>query len=162
MIRTVWISERLDEHREVLARSFNFRDPRFFVEVKKPNIDIATRDNYFQAIRYGWNSQNPLVILTNFQQIHVLDCRYKPDIDTVLTRCVRRYSFADLAQIEKFSELYYLIGHDAVASGALEEFAALIPRPTGKAVQRGLFELRKTTKNLGDSVQKIQKFGSRR
>lgn len=38
----------------------NYRDPRLFVEAKKPMVELATRDNYFQAIRYGWNSQNSL------------------------------------------------------------------------------------------------------
>src|SRR5438874_4672418 len=34
----------------------NYRDVRFFVEAKKPHGDIETADNYFQTIRYGWNS----------------------------------------------------------------------------------------------------------
>src|SRR5437867_6881490 len=37
----------------------NFRDVRFFVEAKKPHGEIATKENYFQTTRYGWNSQTP-------------------------------------------------------------------------------------------------------
>jgi adenine-specific DNA-methyltransferase len=33
----------------------NFRDVKFYVEAKKPHGDIATADNYFQTVRYGWN-----------------------------------------------------------------------------------------------------------
>jgi adenine-specific DNA-methyltransferase len=47
----------------------NFRDVRFFVEAKKPHGDIATKENYFQAIRYGWNSETPLALLTDFEQL---------------------------------------------------------------------------------------------
>src|SRR5437667_7172326 len=60
----------------------NFRDVRFFVEAKKPHGDIATKENYFQTIRYGWNSETPLAVLTDFEQFHVLDCRYNTDVDT--------------------------------------------------------------------------------
>ena len=55
-------------------------------------------------------------------------------------RVVCRYSLDDLANPEKFSELYYLIGRDAVAANAPEEFAESLPRPKGKAIQRGLFK----------------------
>ena len=62
----------------------NFRDVRFFVEAKKPYGDIATAENYFQTIRYGWNSGTPLSVLTDFEQFHVIDCRYKPDLETAI------------------------------------------------------------------------------
>ena len=53
----------------------NFRDPRFIVEAKKPARDIATADNYFQTIRYGWGKGTPLAVLTDFANLHLLDCR---------------------------------------------------------------------------------------
>ncbi len=118
----------------------NFRDPRFYVEAKRPGVDLAAKDNYFQAIRYGWNSQTPVVVLTNFHQTHLLDCRYKPDIDTVLERRLRLYTLDGLKDPEKFAELYYLLSREAVASGALEKFSAAQPKKKGKAVQFGLFK----------------------
>ena len=45
---------------------------RFYVEAKKPSAELATQDNYFQTVRYGWNSQTPISILTSFDQLHVL------------------------------------------------------------------------------------------
>src|SRR5438067_4849997 len=66
----------------------NFRDVRFFVEAKKPSVQLENPDDYFQTVRYGWNSQNPLAVLTDFEQFHILDCRYKPSIDTALSRGV--------------------------------------------------------------------------
>src|SRR4051794_36155436 len=59
----------------------NYRDPKFFVEAKKPSVQLDTKDNCFQAIRYGWNNQNSIVVLKNFKQMHILDCHIKPDID---------------------------------------------------------------------------------
>ncbi|MGA2221813.1 MAG: hypothetical protein ABSH21_08565 [Verrucomicrobiia bacterium] len=52
---------------------------RFYVEAKKPLGDIATADHYFQTIRYGYGSKNPVAVLSDFAQFHVLDCRYKPN-----------------------------------------------------------------------------------
>ena len=63
-----------------LAPEFN--RVRFFVEAKKPSVELETPDNYFQTIRYGWSNQNPLAVLHDFEQLHILDCRYRPDIET--------------------------------------------------------------------------------
>ena len=52
---------------------------------------------------------------------------------------MRRYSLADLADPDRVAELFHLLSRDAVAAGALDEFAASVPPPKGKAVQRGLF-----------------------
>src|SRR4030042_1109839 len=50
----------------------NFHDVRFFVEAKKPFIDIGTKENYFQLIRYGWKSNTPPAPTTEFEQFHIL------------------------------------------------------------------------------------------
>ncbi len=117
----------------------NFRDVRFFVEAKKPSRNIDNADDYFQTIRYGWNAQTPLSILTDFEQFRVLDCRYKPDVATALNRAVKKFHYTDYADADKFKEIYYLFSREAVVSGALEDYAKTLPKPTGKAKQRGLF-----------------------
>ncbi len=117
----------------------NYRDVRFYVEAKKPHGDIATADNYFQTIRYGWNSDTPLAVLTDFEQFHVLDCRYKPDIDTALLCHVAKYHYSEYTDPKKFAEIYWLFSREAVADGSLEKRAKELPKPRGKAVQRGLF-----------------------
>jgi type I restriction-modification system DNA methylase subunit len=117
----------------------NYRDVRFFVEAKKPHGDIGTAENYFQTIRYGWPNGTPLAVLSDFEQFHVLDCRYKPDIDTALHRHVARYHYSEYIDRKKFAELYWLFSREAVANGSLEKRAKELPKPRGKAVQRGLF-----------------------
>lgn len=118
----------------------NYRDVRLYVEAKKPFGELATKDNYFQIIRYGWNSQTPIAILTNYEQTHVIDCRYKPDIDTSLDHVISRFHFSDYGSKEKFAEIYYLISHEAVSNGSLDKFAESLPKKRGKSVQRGLFK----------------------
>jgi len=118
----------------------NFRDVKFYVEAKKPFGDIATADNYFQAIRYGWNSQNPIAVLHDFEQFEIADCRYKPDIATALSQSVRKFHYSDYSDKEKFAEIYWLFSREAVAAGSIEKFAETLPKRRGKAVQRGLFK----------------------
>jgi adenine-specific DNA-methyltransferase len=117
----------------------NYRDVRFFVEAKKPHGDIATKENYFQTIRYGWNSETPLAVLTDFEQFHVLDCRYKPDVETALNRACAKFHYSEYNNRKKFEEIYWLFSREAVAAGSLEKRAKEMPKPRGKAVQRGLF-----------------------
>lgn len=118
----------------------NFRDVRFYVEAKRPSAVLETKDNYFQAIRYGWNSGTPIVFLTDFEGTHVLDCRYRPDIDTALQRCLLKLHYSEYRDKDKFAKLYFLLSRDAVADGAQEKFAAsFTKRGRSGAIQRGLF-----------------------
>lgn len=117
----------------------NFRDVRFFVEAKKPSRNIDNPDDYFQTVRYGWNAGAQLSVLTDFEQFRLLDCRYKPDVHVALQRAVKKFHFTEYADKEKFGEIYFLLSRQAVNDGALEEFAAHLPKPTGKATQRRLF-----------------------
>jgi len=117
----------------------NYRDPKFYVEAKKPSRSLANANDYFQAIRYGWNAQTPLVVLTDFEELHILDSRYKPNIKTALVQKVKSFHYTDYTDKEKFAELYYLFSREAVESGSIEKFAEDMPKPKGKARQKGLF-----------------------
>ena len=118
----------------------NFRDPKFFVEAKKPSRNLANPDDYYQTIRYGWNANTPIAILTDFEEFHILDCRYKPNIKDVMNQKIEYFHYSDYVNEEKFSRIYWLFSHEAVANGSIEKQAAELPKPRGKAIQRGLFK----------------------
>ena len=118
----------------------NFRDPCLFAEAKKPFGDILTADNCFQTIRYGWNANTPIAILTDFEQFIILDCRYRPDIDTATAQIIQKYHYSHYHNSDKFAEIFYLFSHDAVTENSLEKYAEKLPKRRGKAVQRGLFK----------------------
>ena len=109
----------------------NFKDPKFFVEAKKPSQHLHSADYYFQTIRYGWNSKTPVAVLTDFEEFHILDCRIRPDINKVLDVYHKQYSYTDYSDKEKFSEIYYLFSHVSVAEGSLERYADSLPKPKG-------------------------------
>jgi type I restriction-modification system DNA methylase subunit len=117
----------------------NFRDVRFFVEAKKPARNIDNADDYFQTIRYGWNAQTPVSILMDFEQFRVLDCRLKPNIKSAHDRALKKYHYTDYADPQKFAEIYYLFSREAAHGGALEKFAAALPKLTSRAAKRRLF-----------------------
>jgi len=117
----------------------NFRDSVFFVEAKKPARTLANADDYFQAIRYGWNANTPIVILTDFEEFHIIDSRFKPDIDTALNKKLQYFHYSDYAIKDKFSKLYYLFSREAVGMNSIENYAESLPTPKGKAIQRQLF-----------------------
>lgn len=117
----------------------NYRDPKFYVEAKKPSRSLDNPYDYFQAIRYGWNAQTPLVVLTDFEEFHILDSRFKPDIKYTKERKVLSFHYTDYLDKEKFAKLYYLFSREAVGNGAIEKFAETMPKPRGKAVQKGHF-----------------------
>ena len=117
----------------------NFRDVKFYVEAKKPHGDIATADNYFQTIRYGWSSSTPVAVLHDFEQFEILDCRYRPQVDSALAQNISKYHFSQYEDPDKFAEIYWLFSREAVANGSLEKLAESLPKKRGRAVQRGLF-----------------------
>jgi len=116
----------------------NYRDANFLVEAKKPSRNIENPDFYFQTIRYGYNANCPVCVLTDFEQFHVIDCRHKPDIDSALSRSIEKFTYSDYADRDKFARIYWLFSREAVTGGSLTKFAESLPKPRGKARQRGL------------------------
>lgn len=117
----------------------NFRDVKFFVEAKKPAHDITNKDYFFQTVRYGWNANTPLAVLTDFEELIILDCRFRPDINDILNSEIKSFHYTDYAKEDKFKEIYYLFSRESVSENSLEQFSESLPKPRGKAVQRGLF-----------------------
>ena len=118
----------------------NFRDPKFFVEAKKPYLNLSDPDHYYQAIRYGWNKKIPISLLTDFEEFHILDCRFMPDIATIMSRKIEYIHYEQYADEETFARIFHLFGREAVANGSIEKYAASLPKPKGKAVQQALFK----------------------
>lgn len=101
-----------------------FRRVRFFVEAKRPQDNIRTPDNCFQAIRYSWPKGLPIAVLTDFNFLHIIDSRFRPNINSAASRVVRSWHHSELLEREKFAEIYYLLSRKSVAEGSLDNFAA--------------------------------------
>ncbi len=117
----------------------NFRDVRFFAEAKKPQKNLYNADFYFQLIRYAWNAGTPVGVLTDFEEFHVIDCRFRPAVDTALERCIEQFHYTDYTDSEKFARIFWLFSRVAVAENALENFAEGLKKPAGRGAQQKLF-----------------------
>lgn len=93
---------------------------KFFVEAKKPSVNIVNHLNsIFQARSYGWSGGHLIVVLTNFDELLIYDSTVPPnDGDTQNTALLKRYHFTEY--IDKFDEISSLLARDVVYSGQFE------------------------------------------
>jgi adenine-specific DNA-methyltransferase len=111
----------------------DYRTVKFFVEAKKPAHDLSNKDYYFQTARYGWNAGTPVAVLTDFEEFHIVDCRFRPNIDDALNYKIKQFHYSDFTDKEKFSEIYWLFSREAVADGSIEKYAKdKLAKPKGK------------------------------
>ena len=107
------------------------KDPKFFVEAKKPSVNIAQNTKpAFQLRRYGWSASLPVSILTDFEEIAVYDCRIQPNVKDKPT-IARILYFKYTEYVDKWDEIAALFSREAVLAGSLNQFI------TSQKVDRG-------------------------
>jgi len=96
---------------------------KFFVEAKKPSVDI--RDDIhpaYQLRRYAWTAKLPLSILTDFAEFSVYDCRIRPKPDDKASTARILYVTYD-QYAERWDEIASIFSHDAVWRGDYDRYA---------------------------------------
>lgn len=96
------------------------RQRKFFIEAKKPHIHVdRNREAAFQARRYGYSANLPIVVLTNFYHLAIYDCFPKPlssdEANVARILLIRYNDFPD-----RFDELWSMLSRQAVTSGAFD------------------------------------------
>ena len=96
---------------------------KFFLEAKKPSVDILNdKESAFQIRRYAWSAKLSLSILTNFEFIAVYDCRRKPSAnEKASTGRIMQFSYDELA--ERWEELSSRFSLTAIQKGAFDCYA---------------------------------------
>ncbi|OHB84341.1 MAG: hypothetical protein A2V98_19805, partial [Planctomycetes bacterium RBG_16_64_12] len=109
--------------------------PSFFVEAKKPAVDIREAvDPAFQLRRYAWSAKLPVSILTDFEEWAVYDCRVRPvKTDRAATARVMYHTYTEY--VDRWDELAGLFSPEAIRRGALDKFVA------SKKVKKGTAEV---------------------
>ena len=93
---------------------------KFFFEAKKPSVNILSSDkSAFQTRRYGWNANLAISILSNFENLSLYDCRFKPELDDDV-RVARLYKFSYKDYVSKFDTVYDLFSKESVLSGQFD------------------------------------------
>lgn len=98
------------QYREVIAENYSTRTdrpdytitlrgvPKFFVEAKKPAVDITrVAAPAIQTRKYGWNAKHRLAVLTNFEYLAIYDtCHIAHEDDGWSVYFVKRNFSSDL------------------------------------------------------------------
>ncbi|MGF1470295.1 MAG: Eco57I restriction-modification methylase domain-containing protein [Rubrobacteraceae bacterium] len=98
---------------------------RFFLEAKKPSVDISgDLAPAVQLRRYAWSAKLPLSILTDFEELAVYDCRFEPVKEdkpaTARLEYISYDYYTDPGYWEKIADTF---SREAVLDGSLEKYA---------------------------------------
>ena len=107
----------------------------FFVEAKKPSVDIREAITpAYQLRRYGWSAKMPVSILTDFAELAVYDCRIRPEkSDKASIARIIYHRYTDY--LEHWDALVELFSPEAIRRGSLEKLVA------SKKVKKGTAEV---------------------
>lgn len=122
------------QYREVIAENYSTPTDRpdytmtlrgvakFFVEAKKPTVDIArVTAPAFQTRKYGWNANHRIAVLTNFEYLVIYDTCYIPkEEDGCAVARYRIFHFTEY--VDRYDEIASLISRDAVYSGEFDRY----------------------------------------
>jgi len=95
---------------------------KFFLEAKKPSVDIKKEVSpAYQIRRYAWSAKLPLSILSDFEEFSVYDCRIKPSkTDKSAVARVLLINFKDY--IERWDEIVAIFSKEAIQKGSFDKF----------------------------------------
>jgi hypothetical protein len=108
------------------APDYGFRiggQRKFFVEAKKPSVDIRGDVHpAYQLRRYAWSAKLPLSVLTDFEEFAVYDCRVQPNkSDKPSTARVMYVTFDHYGQ--QWGDIAGVFSRDAILRGSFDKYA---------------------------------------
>jgi predicted type IV restriction endonuclease len=97
---------------------------KFFLEAKKPSIDIKSDISpAYQLRRYAWSAKLPLSILTDFEEFAVYDCQVRPGPDDKpSTGRIMLFTYKDYA--DKWEQIANIFSKEAVYKGLFDKYAS--------------------------------------
>jgi type I restriction-modification system DNA methylase subunit len=139
------------------APDYSFRvggTRKFFVEAKKPSVSIKQDPRpAFQIRRYGWSAKLPVSILTDFEELAIYDCTYKPlETDPPTTARLKIYNYQEYA--ENWDEIAALFSKTAILKGSFDRFADSKKRGTATVDEEFLAEIETWRQSLASNILK--------
>ena len=98
-----------------------FSERKFFLEAKRPNVDIQINDATAKQIRrYGFTAKLKISVLSNFEHLIIYDCSVKVEENDNYNRArIKIYHFTEY--IKKFEELKQYLGKKSVYTGKFDK-----------------------------------------
>lgn len=111
----------------------------FFVEAKKPSINIINDSNpSYQLRRYAWSAKLSLSILTNFEELCIYESRQKPHIsDKSNVERVKHIKYTEY--IDRWDEIESVFSYNSVKQGSFDHFAKSVKKKRGTQEVGGEF-----------------------
>ena len=143
-LKEVKVEESIRVEESIKSPDYSFRLGRklkFFVETKKPSINIEGGVYpAFQLRRYAWSASLSLSILTDFEEFAVYDCRAEPKKIDKPGKGRLLYLQYD-QYVERWDEIAALFSKEAVLAGSLDRYIQAIPEKRGiKRVDAALLD----------------------
>ncbi|GEK33118.1 Eco57I restriction-modification methylase domain-containing protein [Kurthia sibirica] len=115
---------------------------KFFLEAKKPSVNITTDLNaIFQTRSYGWSKKHYISVLTNFEYLLIFDATVAPTVsDNEKTGLLKVYHYEEY--ISKWDEIKELLSYENVRNGNIEnEFSHLIEQASASPIDEHFLHL---------------------
>ncbi|OYV14574.1 MAG: type II site-specific deoxyribonuclease [Methanosaeta sp. NSM2] len=143
-LKEVKVEESIRVEESIKSPDYSFRLGRklkFFVETKKPSINIEGGVYpAFQLRRYAWSASLSLSILTDFEEFAVYDCRAEPKKIDKPGKGRLLYLQYD-QYVERWDEIAALFSKESVLAGSLDKYIQTIPEKRGiKRVDAALLD----------------------
>ncbi len=126
--RDVVTEDRLRIGGETKAPDYSFRiggekSRKFFVEAKQPAVNIfVDSTTAYQLRRYAWSAHLSLSILTNFKQMSIYDCRFRPDKqDGAAVARVMQFKYEEY--LTRWAEIVGIFSREAILKGSFDRYA---------------------------------------
>ena len=96
---------------------------KFFLEAKKPSIDIKGDPHpAYQLRRYAWSAKLPLSILTDFEEFAVYDCQTRPKhTDKAAAARIMYINYKHYPN--EWDKIASIFSRDAILKGSFDKFA---------------------------------------
>ncbi|MBL7074154.1 N-6 DNA methylase [candidate division KSB1 bacterium] len=127
--RDVIIEDRTKVRKSLKRPDYGFRiegKTKFFLEAKKPAIDLTDPEPVFQAKRYAWSTNEVnFAVLTDFEEFRLFDCTSRPLINSPGRGLIKTFDLKYTDYLEKFDLIWETFSKGAVAGGSFER---LLPK----------------------------------
>ena len=125
--REVIPEDSLDVEGHQKAPDYTFRVgtlAKFYVEAKKCGININSDPApAYQLRRYGWSAKVALSILTDFEELAVYDCTFRPrPTDKASRGRIQYFNYKEYP--DRWRELWDIFSHEAIWDGRFDQYAA--------------------------------------
>ncbi|MBS3739704.1 MAG: type I restriction enzyme HsdR N-terminal domain-containing protein, partial [Psychroflexus sp.] len=106
---------------------------KFFVEAKKPSIDIKKDPSpAYQLRRYAWSAKLPLSILTDFEEFAVYDTRVRPHKNDKSSNSRLMYlSYKDYPN--KWDQISSIFSRESILKGSFDKYVESKKKKRGTA-----------------------------